>query len=379
MVVSRDQVSKQSREELRGLVAGVRQQFSQESKQYAAICAKMEAQLDEVRKIRDGVESVQQSLPQAIDQQLEKSVAAVMERLQTRVEDEITAQAQRHTEQFNRQLAALDAQAGGAVREKLREELERHQAQFLDQINKRMEEARTVEGGVRQQANQMLAQLSAQLDNFVTRRQQELSAQLEQQGRELLEAATRAVPKMEEQIGTGLLERLRADLDQRRTQLQQSPVVTGAETAPVHEPTEKVQEGGDQVTSTPDVLVRRREPKQDVQEVQKVTPQEAVRPDYVKVASTGEIAPDQGKVVEVDGKKILLFNIDGKFSALSNACPHRGGPLSAGEWEGDEVTCPWHGSKFKITTGEVLCPPATQGVKSFPVRITGKDLEVKIE
>ena len=101
-------------------------------------------------------------------------------------------------------------------------------------------------------------------------------------------------------------------------------------------------------------------------------------PEYVKVAVTDDIAPNQGKLVEVQGKKIALFNLEGKYYAIDNTCTHRGGPLAEGELEGDEVTCPWHGAKFKITSGAVLSPPAPQGVKSFPIRVTGNDLEIEL-
>ena len=67
-------------------------------------------------------------------------------------------------------------------------------------------------------------------------------------------------------------------------------------------------------------------------------------PEYVKVAQASELEPNLGKLVEVQGKKIALFNVDGKFHAIDNTCTHRGGPLSEGELEGDEVTCPWHGA-----------------------------------
>ena len=102
-------------------------------------------------------------------------------------------------------------------------------------------------------------------------------------------------------------------------------------------------------------------------------------PKYVKVGVTDDIPPNQGKVVEIGENKVALFNIEGKYYAIDDTCTHRGGPLSAGELEGDEVTCPWHGAKYKVTSGEVLSPPAPQGVKSFRVRVKGNDVEVEIE
>jgi 3-phenylpropionate/trans-cinnamate dioxygenase ferredoxin subunit len=52
--------------------------------------------------------------------------------------------------------------------------------------------------------------------------------------------------------------------------------------------------------------------------------------------------------------------------------------LAEGEVEGHEVTCPWHGAKFDIRTGEVLCDPAYEAVRRYNVRVTGPDIEVEI-
>src|SRR2546428_3328347 len=75
-----------------------------------------------------------------------------------------------------------------------------------------------------------------------------------------------------------------------------------------------------------------------------------------RVADASELAPGQAKCVEVAGKKIALFNLDGSFYAIDDTCTHRGGPLSEGEVSGEEVTCPWHGAVYNIKTGEVLGP-----------------------
>ena len=99
---------------------------------------------------------------------------------------------------------------------------------------------------------------------------------------------------------------------------------------------------------------------------------------FVKVATTDELEDEQAKLVEVEGQKIALLRVDGTFYALSDTCTHRGGPLSEGELEGAQVTCPWHGAKFDIRTGAVLGPPAPQGVKSYPVRVTGADVEIEV-
>ena len=76
----------------------------------------------------------------------------------------------------------------------------------------------------------------------------------------------------------------------------------------------------------------------------------------------------------VDGKVLAIFNLDGKFYCLDGRCSHKGGPLGEGEIEGTTVTCPWHGSKFDITTGKLRGPPATKDVASYNVKVSGKDI-----
>ena len=99
---------------------------------------------------------------------------------------------------------------------------------------------------------------------------------------------------------------------------------------------------------------------------------------FVKVARTGDLASEGGKMVEVNGKKIALFNVEGQYYAIDDTCTHRGGPLSEGELAGRTVTCPWHGALFDVTTGAALGPPASKGVSRYNVRVSGEDIEVEV-
>jgi 3-phenylpropionate/trans-cinnamate dioxygenase ferredoxin subunit len=100
--------------------------------------------------------------------------------------------------------------------------------------------------------------------------------------------------------------------------------------------------------------------------------------EYVKAASTNELAPGQAQLVNIKGKEIALFNIGGIFFALENACTHEEGPLAEGDIEGHEVTCPWHGARFDVRTGQVLCAPAFEDVARYNVRVIGSDIEVEV-
>lgn len=100
---------------------------------------------------------------------------------------------------------------------------------------------------------------------------------------------------------------------------------------------------------------------------------------FVKVGTKADFEGLKGgKLVKAAGEQIALFKLGDGYYAIENTCPHAGGPLSEGPLAGDVVTCPWHGSRFNVMTGALLGPPATRGVKSFPVRVTENDVEVQI-
>jgi nitrite reductase/ring-hydroxylating ferredoxin subunit len=86
----------------------------------------------------------------------------------------------------------------------------------------------------------------------------------------------------------------------------------------------------------------------------------------------------KAKQVQVDGKTLAVFNVNGVFHVLDDTCPHRGGPLSEGDLEGQEVTCPWHGARFDVTSGAHLCPPARSDVACYKVQIAGDEVQVDL-
>jgi 3-phenylpropionate/trans-cinnamate dioxygenase ferredoxin component len=99
---------------------------------------------------------------------------------------------------------------------------------------------------------------------------------------------------------------------------------------------------------------------------------------FTKVAAVQEIPAGQAKKVKIGDKDVALFNINGTFFAIDDTCPHRGGPLSEGELDGQEVTCPWHGARFNLTTGAHLCPPANRDVNAYKVQVVGSDVQIDV-
>jgi nitrite reductase/ring-hydroxylating ferredoxin subunit/uncharacterized membrane protein len=90
--------------------------------------------------------------------------------------------------------------------------------------------------------------------------------------------------------------------------------------------------------------------------------------EYRDVLASGDLAEDKPVVVEVERIPVLLYRHQGEIMAVENWCTHVGGPLSEGTFEGNTVTCPWHGSRFCMADGAPLQGPASAPLRTFEVR-----------
>lgn len=88
-----------------------------------------------------------------------------------------------------------------------------------------------------------------------------------------------------------------------------------------------------------------------------------------------ELSPGQRRLVFVDGRSLVLFNIDGTVHAIDNTCPHQGASLASGKLEGTRLQCPAHGLRFDLAASDTaaLC------LKRFPVSAADGMLTVKLE
>ena len=98
-------------------------------------------------------------------------------------------------------------------------------------------------------------------------------------------------------------------------------------------------------------------------------------PELVKVGVAGDIPNGEGKAYTCGKHRIAVFHIDGSYFAVSDACPHAGGPLSDGWLEGTEVTCPWHGWSFDVKLCDV---DPKDGLCRYRVQVQGDEIHVEI-
>ena len=78
---------------------------------------------------------------------------------------------------------------------------------------------------------------------------------------------------------------------------------------------------------------------------------------WVRVCTIDEIPVLGARVLQYDGGNIALFRpAADRVFALTDRCPHRGGPLSQGIVSGDTVTCPLHGWNIRLDSGQACAP-----------------------
>ena len=99
---------------------------------------------------------------------------------------------------------------------------------------------------------------------------------------------------------------------------------------------------------------------------------------WVPAASRGDLVEGEPLGVEVAGRSIALYDVDGALFATDNICTHAYARLSDGWLDGELIECPLHAARFDIRTGKVLDPPATEDLRTYPTRVVDDEIEVKL-
>jgi nitrite reductase/ring-hydroxylating ferredoxin subunit len=85
----------------------------------------------------------------------------------------------------------------------------------------------------------------------------------------------------------------------------------------------------------------------------------------VKVCSVDMVPVGSMKQFYLSDLEILVVNFGGNFFCLDGRCTHAGAPLGEGTLAGEVLTCPWHGSQFKVTDGSILRGPTEKPLKVY--------------
>ena len=94
---------------------------------------------------------------------------------------------------------------------------------------------------------------------------------------------------------------------------------------------------------------------------------------------TTEIVSGQMKKIIVDGKEIVVSNVDGNYFAFDDTCTHSGASLSEGKLEDSILTCDWHGAQFDCKNGKLIKFPAEiADLKSYKIVVESDNIFVEI-
>jgi len=100
--------------------------------------------------------------------------------------------------------------------------------------------------------------------------------------------------------------------------------------------------------------------------------------EFVTVAGAAEVGDGELAAFDAAGERVAVANVSGQLHAFGDTCTHVGCSLAGGSLDGTVVICPCHGSRFDVTTGQLLRGPAQTPVRSYSVRIENQALQIEI-
>jgi 3-phenylpropionate/trans-cinnamate dioxygenase ferredoxin subunit len=99
---------------------------------------------------------------------------------------------------------------------------------------------------------------------------------------------------------------------------------------------------------------------------------------FIAAAKREEVPAGTKKLVELNGTEVILCNTKDRIFAVKNLCSHAYEKLDCGRMKNGWISCPVHGARFDLETGEAMNPPATMPIETFEVRIEGDTIEVAV-
>lgn len=99
---------------------------------------------------------------------------------------------------------------------------------------------------------------------------------------------------------------------------------------------------------------------------------------YHRVCALSDLPEGTVKMVMVGDVPVAVVNSGGRIYAIYDECSHQQVALSEGDVEDGTIECCMHGSRFDLTTGKPIEPPATEPVPIYLTKIEGDDVFVAV-
>jgi nitrite reductase/ring-hydroxylating ferredoxin subunit/uncharacterized membrane protein len=98
---------------------------------------------------------------------------------------------------------------------------------------------------------------------------------------------------------------------------------------------------------------------------------------WTPVLDAADLAEGSPRVVRAGDTEVLLVREGHRLHALWASCTHECGPLAEGHFADGNVTCPWHGSTFRLADGKVVRGPAAASQPVYETRVVDGKIEVR--
>jgi len=99
---------------------------------------------------------------------------------------------------------------------------------------------------------------------------------------------------------------------------------------------------------------------------------------HVIVARVGEIPVGGKKKFSSGARRLLIVHCDDGYYATDDTCTHAESSLAEGTLSGCVIECALHGARFDVKTGEVLALPAFVPLRTYPVTVSGDEIQVDV-
>lgn len=100
---------------------------------------------------------------------------------------------------------------------------------------------------------------------------------------------------------------------------------------------------------------------------------------WVEALSADYLPADDVIGVTVDGRDVAIYTVGDALYATDNICSHGQARLCDGFLDGHEIECPLHQGKFDVRDGKPLCEPVTVALRSYPVKIEGRRVYIRLD
>ena len=102
-------------------------------------------------------------------------------------------------------------------------------------------------------------------------------------------------------------------------------------------------------------------------------------PEWIDILSADDLPEDDVMGVRVADRDIALYSVGDGVYATDNVCTHGQARLCDGFLDGHEIECPLHQGKFDVRDGKPLCEPAVEALRTYPVRVAGGRVHLRVD